>query len=307
LDATEALPGAAALRAESYDLLGLPAATTVVDVGCGTGRVAGELAQRGVWAVGVDVSEHMITVARERWPGAEFGCASATALPLANASVHGYRADKVFHEIDDPAAALAEARRVLAPGGRTVLLGQDWDAFVIDSDLPGLTRTIVAARAHTITTPRIARRYRNLLLDNGFTEVTHALRCSPAISWCLCWLDSPKPPIPSAPSPATKPTAGSPSKPAAVARTASCSPCRSMSPQPPHPPTGTRQPSASPHSASTPILRTPALMTIAVAADRPVQADQSSVGRNPAAVTATSRDTAASPLRSAAPAKACRQ
>ncbi len=85
--------------------------------------------------------------------------------------MNAYRADKVFHELDDPARALREVRRVLAPGGRIVLLGQDWDTFVIDSDHAELTRTIVRARADTIPSPRAARRYRNLLLDNGFLDV----------------------------------------------------------------------------------------------------------------------------------------
>jgi hypothetical protein len=61
---------------------------------------------------------------------------------------------------------------VLAPGGRVVLVGQDWDAFVIDSDDAALTRAIVHARPDTIPSPRVARRYRNLLLDGGFDDVT---------------------------------------------------------------------------------------------------------------------------------------
>ncbi len=88
----------------------------------------------------------------------------------------GYRADKVFHELDDPGAALAEARRVLRPGGRIVLLGQDWDGFLIDSDEPVLTRAIGHARADTVTNAWSARRYRNLLLDNGFVDVTVSAR-----------------------------------------------------------------------------------------------------------------------------------
>jgi hypothetical protein len=58
------------------------------------------------------------------------------------------------------------------PGGRIVLVGQDWDTFVIDSDDPALTRTIVHARADRVTAPRAARHYRNLLLEAGFTDVT---------------------------------------------------------------------------------------------------------------------------------------
>ncbi|WKN60407.1 hypothetical protein HJ581_0042575 [Rhodococcus opacus] len=59
---------------------------------------------------------------------------------------------------------------MLAPGGRIVLIGQDWDGFFIDSDHPELTRIIVHARADTVAAPRAARRYRNLLLDTGFID-----------------------------------------------------------------------------------------------------------------------------------------
>jgi SAM-dependent methyltransferase len=171
LDRADSLPGAAVLRARSYELLDLVPGALVVDVGCGTGRAVAEMTERGATAVGVDASEHMITVARGRCPQARFHIASAEELPFDDGEVNAYRADKVFHELDDPARALREAHRVLAPGGRIVLLGQDWDTFVIDSDHAELTRTIVRARADTIPSPRAARRYRNLLLDNGFLDV----------------------------------------------------------------------------------------------------------------------------------------
>lgn len=176
LDAADAMPGAAELRTHSYDMLHLAPGQGVVDVGCGAGRAVAELADRGAQPVGVDVSEQMITMARRRWPGQDFRLGTAEQLPLTDGSVAGYRADKVFHELAEPARALGEAWRVLVAGGRIVLLGQDWDAFVIDSDDPELTRTIVHARADTIPNPRAARRYRALLLDAGFVEVTIEVR-----------------------------------------------------------------------------------------------------------------------------------
>lgn len=55
--------------------------------------------------------------------------------------------------------------------GGSCCSARDWDAFLIDSDDPGLTRTIVHARADAVPNPRVPRRYRALLLDAGFTDV----------------------------------------------------------------------------------------------------------------------------------------
>ena len=178
LDAADAQPGAADLRTHTYDLLQPAAGQTVADVGCGAGRAVAELARRGTRPVGVDPDPQMITIARRRWPECDFRLGAAEELPLGDGSVAGYRADKVFHEVAEPEHALAEARRVLAPGGRITLLGQDWDGFLIDSADPRLTRIIVHARADTVPNPRVTRRYRALLLDTGFTDVTIEARAA---------------------------------------------------------------------------------------------------------------------------------
>src|SRR5262245_4787107 len=96
LDAIDAAPGAAELRARSYELLA-PAPGPVVDVGCGGGRVVAELTDRGIPAVGVDPSEEMLAAARARRPDLDFRVGTADSLPFADGECTGYRADKVFH------------------------------------------------------------------------------------------------------------------------------------------------------------------------------------------------------------------
>ncbi|MBB5851394.1 methyltransferase domain-containing protein [Amycolatopsis umgeniensis] len=171
LDAADALPGAAELRARTCELLRLEPGSAVIDVGCGTGLAASELSSRGFRAVGVDLSPEMIDEARRRSPETDFLVGDAYALPV-DVGFAGYRADKVFHELAEPELALVEARRVLLPGGRIVLSGHDWEALVIDSAYPALTREIVRARASVIVAPRAARGFRRLLAGSGFREIS---------------------------------------------------------------------------------------------------------------------------------------
>lgn len=165
-------PASVRLRRRSYELLQVERGSRVVDVGCGGGTAVAELVALGADAVGIDAAEEAVAYAREHHPGHRFEVGDALRLPLPDGSLDGYRAEKLYHALDDPAKACAEARRVLAPGGRIALVGQDWEAHVIDSDDPVLTRTIVAAAADDMVHGRVARRYRNLLLDTGFDDVT---------------------------------------------------------------------------------------------------------------------------------------
>ncbi|MFF8602338.1 methyltransferase domain-containing protein [Streptomyces sp. NPDC015232] len=176
LDRFDDLPPARRLRSATYQLLGAEPGSRVLDAGCGTGRAVAELTALGVRAEGVDLDPEALTAARARHPGLVLHRGSATELPFADASFDGYRADKLYHALAAPEQAAAEAHRVLVPGGRAVLVGQDWDALILDSDAPELTRRLVHARADRVPSPRAARRYRTLLLDAGFTDVTVEVR-----------------------------------------------------------------------------------------------------------------------------------
>lgn len=91
----------------------------VVDVGCGTGRVATHLTDRGLTVLGVDLSPGMLAVARERDPRPAFLVGSATALPLATGCARGVLAwYSLIHTAPSALAGpVAEVARVTAPGG----------------------------------------------------------------------------------------------------------------------------------------------------------------------------------------------
>ncbi|MGH9137802.1 MAG: class I SAM-dependent methyltransferase [Acidimicrobiales bacterium] len=94
----------------------------VADIGCGTGqlaaRVASELKPAEVY--GVDLAEGMLDQARARSGAVTWLHGPAEHLPLADASVDAVTSTEAFHWFQQD-AALAEFRRVLAPGGHVVI------------------------------------------------------------------------------------------------------------------------------------------------------------------------------------------
>jgi ubiquinone/menaquinone biosynthesis C-methylase UbiE len=100
---------------------GLAAATRLLDVGCGTGRLANAAAERfGLRAWGVDRSEAMVEKARaQAGRRVAFRVASADALPFRDGWFDAVTMRLVVHALGDSRAnALREAARVLAPRGR---------------------------------------------------------------------------------------------------------------------------------------------------------------------------------------------
>jgi 2-polyprenyl-6-hydroxyphenyl methylase/3-demethylubiquinone-9 3-methyltransferase len=91
----------------------------VLDLGCGGGLLANELAARGHAVTGIDASTENLEVARayDRTGRAVYTCGDARALPFAAGSFDVVCAMDLLEHVDDPAQIVAEAARVLAPGG----------------------------------------------------------------------------------------------------------------------------------------------------------------------------------------------
>ena len=107
-------------------LLGLlPPTWTVGDLGCGTGALLPLLAPHVAHVVGVDASHEMLTTARARvkdLPNVDVKHGTLESLPLADASVDAVMCVLVLHHVPSPGDALAEAFRVLKPGGRVLVV-----------------------------------------------------------------------------------------------------------------------------------------------------------------------------------------
>lgn len=103
----------------------LPPAWTVADLGCGAGTLAAALAPHVGRVIGVDQSAAMLRSARRRLDGAanvELHRAGLEALPLPTASCDAALAVLVLAYVAEVAPVLAEAARILRPGGRFVLV-----------------------------------------------------------------------------------------------------------------------------------------------------------------------------------------
>jgi ubiquinone/menaquinone biosynthesis C-methylase UbiE len=99
----------------------------LVDIGTGTGRMIELFGSKAAHTVGIDRSPEMLRLARsklsesgaEKW---ELRQGDLAALPLEDGSADTVILHQVLHYIPAPEAALAEAARLLAPGGRLLIV-----------------------------------------------------------------------------------------------------------------------------------------------------------------------------------------
>lgn len=154
-------------------LADVPGNARILDLGCGTGRNLALL--RGRQAVGVDPCPESLQAARHRAPGAWLVRARAEHLPFRAATFDIVLSGLVFCSVEEPAAGLAEIRRVLRPGGRLRMLehvraASRWQAWLQDRLQPAWTRFTGGCRPNRETEQVVA--------DAGFVVVPGTRRAS---------------------------------------------------------------------------------------------------------------------------------
>jgi SAM-dependent methyltransferase len=178
VEAAYTSPELIAQRRATLAMLGLQPGERVLDVGAGPGFLAAEMAAAlgsGGHVLAVVPSDTMraLAQARELPAGAapvEHHAGEATALPAPDGDVDVVTSTQVYEYVADLPAALAEAHRVLRPGGRLFVLDTDWDSLVWhSSDAPRMQRVLTAWDAHLVD-PYLPRRLPRLLRAAGFDE-----------------------------------------------------------------------------------------------------------------------------------------
>ena len=124
------------LRAVIRALEGL-ADPLVLDLGCGKGRFARRLTDRGLRVVGIDLSRAMLKEAR----ALPLVLGSGRRLPFADGAFDAVLAVETLQHVQEVAVTISDARRVLRPGGRLVVL--DRNAGALDARRPWLPALVV--------------------------------------------------------------------------------------------------------------------------------------------------------------------
>ncbi|HXV53991.1 MAG TPA: methyltransferase domain-containing protein [Solirubrobacterales bacterium] len=165
-------------RALVREAIGAAPGQRILDVGCGPGFYAAELAAEvgadgGV--TGVDGSDAMLALARRRNSEAanvEFVEGDATALPVADDSFDAALSVQVLEYVAEIPAALAEVRRVLRPGGRLVIWDVDWATLSIRTADPARMRRVLDVWDEHLTHVSLPATLTARLRDAGFEDAT---------------------------------------------------------------------------------------------------------------------------------------
>ena len=178
LDARTGIEGEREVKELELAMLRVGPGLQILDVGCGTGDDAREIAAllgpKGK-VTGVDVSPSMIAEARKRSQAtalpAEFVEGSALDLPFDGENFDRVRTDRVLVHLAEPVRALREMMRVLRRGGRLVVSELDLGTQFLDSRNPETTQKVLNSFADRTVSGRIGRTLPRLFDDAGLSEI----------------------------------------------------------------------------------------------------------------------------------------
>jgi ubiquinone/menaquinone biosynthesis C-methylase UbiE len=168
-------------RQAYLDLMVLAAGERVLDVGCGSGVVTREIAERvgaGGRVVGLDPSPALLAVARELAQEAgigdrvEFREGSALQLPFPDGSFDAVLCVTVLSHVPGGEGTIPELARVLRPGGRLGIFDLDTDMTAFTHADRALTRRIVAAASDALAVDGwLARRLPLFFRQAGLVDI----------------------------------------------------------------------------------------------------------------------------------------
>ena len=178
LDPARSTPDVAEQRARARAIVSPRSGERGLDVGCGFGLLACELA-RDVGptgrVTGVDAVPDMLAACAERarhdavTGRTEFRQADAEALPFAPGSFDFVTAMQVYEYVTDVERGLAEAHRVLKPHGRLAMLDTDWESCVWHTGDRDRTARVLRTWEQRFAHPHLPARLPELLRRVGFT------------------------------------------------------------------------------------------------------------------------------------------
>lgn len=162
-------PEIARQRLRTLEILAPAKGEHIMDIGCGPGLLAYDLALEvgGSGRVtGVDNSPSMLELARARCaslPQVDLIEGDAVDLPSEDAAVDGVTCTQVLLYVEQVDKAIAAMYRVLKPGGRAVIVETDWRSAVINSVDSALTERMIAAWDRAVPSPNLPARLGSLL------------------------------------------------------------------------------------------------------------------------------------------------
>jgi arsenite methyltransferase len=162
-----------AQRQETIRLLNLSRGESVLDIGCGPGFLCESMAEivGGSGAVvGIDVSTDLIALCNQRRASTwlSYAIGDATEINQAEASFDVVVCTQVAEYVPEVDRVLAEALRVLKPGGRTIFVATDWDAVVWHSENPKRMASVMKSWEEHCAHPHLPRSMAHKLVGAGF-------------------------------------------------------------------------------------------------------------------------------------------